>query len=283
MTTSTSPDPRLDHARYCAEILEQTRLLRRTLDGADLSATVPTCPEWSLRELVVHVGGSHRWAHEIVRTRAAEEVEEETVPGFHGPTAAPDAGGDDGRDAADAQALDAWLAEGAELLVAALREAGPDTRVWSWSARADAGFWARRMTHETVVHRFDAAGAVPGTPYEVDAEVAADCVDEWLDILTDPVNEDDEELHALRARAGESLHLHATDAPDGVDAEWVIELTGDGIAWRRSHAKATVALRGPLTDLLRVFHRRLPADAGSVEVLGDRGLLDVWLECTRWG
>lgn len=103
MTTSTSPDPRLDHARYCAEILEQTRLLRRTLDGADLSATVPTCPEWSLRELVVHVGGSHRWAHEIVRTRAAEEVEEETVPGFHGPTAAPDAGGDDGRDAADAK------------------------------------------------------------------------------------------------------------------------------------------------------------------------------------
>lgn len=277
MTTSATPAPRLDHARYCAEILEQTRLLRRTLDGADLTATVPTCPDWSLRELAVHVGGAHRWVHDIVRTRAVEEVEEETVPGFHGPD-------DDGP-----EALDAWLAEGAELLVGALRKAGPDARVWSWSTRGDAGFWARRMTHETVIHRFDAVGAVPGTPYEVAAEVAADCVDEWLDILTDPVNADDEDLHALRARAGDSLHLHATDAPDtpdapeGIDAEWLIEFTDTGIRWSRSHAKATVALRGPLTDLLRVFNRRLPADADSVQVLGDAELLDLWLESTRWG
>ncbi|EST21816.1 hypothetical protein N566_27080 [Streptomycetaceae bacterium MP113-05] len=271
MTTSATPAPRLDHSRYCAEILDQTRLLRRTLEGADLAATVPTCPEWSLRELAVHVGGAHRWVHDIVRTRATEEVEEESVPGFHGPGA--DSPG----------ALDAWLAEGAELLVAALREAGPDARLWSWSSRPNAGFWARRMTHETVIHRFDAAGAVPGTPYEVAPEVAADCVDEWLDILTDPVNADDEDLHTLRARAGDSLHLHATDAPDGVDAEWLIEFTDTGISWSRTHTKATVALRGPLTDLLRVFHRRLPADADSVQVLGDTTLLDLWLESTRWG
>jgi uncharacterized protein (TIGR03083 family) len=271
MTTGTSPAPRLDHARYCAEILDQTRLLRRTLDGADLTATVPTCPDWSLRELAVHVGGAHRWVHEIVRTPAPEEVEDEGVPGFHGP------------DEEGPGALDTWLAEGAELLVAALREAGPDTRVWSWSSRGDTGFWARRMTHETVIHRFDAVGAVPGTPYEVAPDVAADCVDEWLDILTDPVNAEDEDLHALRARAGDSLHLHATDAPDGGDAEWTVELTAEGIAWSRSHTKATVALRGPLTDLLRVFHRRLPAGADSVQVLGDAGLLDLWLECTRWG
>lgn len=269
-----APRPRLGHDGYCSEIVEQTRLFRQTLAAADLTAQVPTCPDWSLRDLAVHVGGAHRWVHEIVRTRAAEEVEEETVPGFHGP-------------AEDSpEALDSWLAEGSELLAEALRAAGPQTPVWSWASRGNAGFWARRMTHETVIHRADAAGAVPSVTYQAAPEVAADCVDEWLDIVTDPANEDDEDLLALRRHAGRSLHLHATDepdAPDGTDAEWLIELTEDGVAWRRAHGKATVAVRGPLTDVLRVFYRRLPADTDRVEVLGDAELLHFWLECTRWG
>lgn len=267
-------DPRLAHARYCDEILEQTRLLRQTLTGADLTAKVPTCPEWSLRDLAVHVGGSHRWADEIIRTRATEEPPEEGVPGFGGP------------DEETPEALDAWLAEGAELLAGALREAGADAPVWSWAARQEAGFWARRMTHETVIHRADACAAVPAAAYEVAPQVAADCIEEWLDILTDPVNADDPELGELRKRAGDTLHLHATDGPDalaGTDAEWLIELTDAGPAWRRTHDKATVAVRGPLTDIMRVFHRRLPAEAPHVEVLGDAGLLRLWLEVTSWG
>lgn len=276
--TSSGPvfahEPRLGHDRYCAEIVEQTRLLRQTLTGADLGARVPTCPDWSLRELAVHVGGAHRWVHETVRTRAAEEPAEETVPGFHGP-------GDD-----TPQALDGWLAEGADLLAGTLRTAGPGTRVWSWASPQNAAFWARRMTHETVIHRADAHGAVPGTTYEVAPEVAADCIDEWLDILTDPVNEDDEDLLELRLRPGTSLHLHATDGPEaleGTDAEWSIELTPDGISWRRAHRRATVAVRGPLTDVLRVFHRRLPPGTDRIEVLGDADVLHLWLESTRWG
>jgi len=41
---------------------------------------------------------------------------------------------------------------------------------------------------------------------------------------------------------------------------------------------ATVTLRGPIADVLRVFHRRLPADSGRVEVLGEADLLPFWLE-----
>ncbi len=281
--TSTEPAgpraaPRLDHARYCAEIVEQTRLLREALTGADLSAQVPTCPDWSLRELAVHLGGAHRWAREMVREGVTEELPEEDVPGFDGP------------DDDTPQALDAWLAEGAELLAGTLREAGAGARVWSWSPQQDAGFWARRMANETVIHRADAAGAVPGAVYEVAPEVAADCIDEWLWILCVAADEGDEELRELRPRAGDSLHLHATDGPDadggteaGTDAEWLIELTADGFTWHRTHGKATVAVRGPLTDLLRVFHRRLPAGTERVEVLGDAALLRLWLDCTSWG
>jgi uncharacterized protein (TIGR03083 family) len=274
MTAGTSPTPRLDHERYCTEILEQTRLLRRTLTGVDLTARVPTCPDWSLRELAVHVGGAHRWVHEMVRTRAAEEVPEEEVPDFDGP------GGN------SPETLDSWLAEGAELLAAALREAGTDTPLWSWAPQRDTAFWARRMAHETVIHRADACSAVPGETYEVAPEVAADCIDEWLWLVSFFDAEGDDDLRALRERAGDSLHLHATDTPDALgdaDAEWIIELTDTGLTWRRDHAKATVALRGPLADLLRVFNRRLPADTDRIEVLGDAALLDRWLESTRWG
>jgi len=52
-------------------------------------------------------------------------------------------------------------------------EVGPETPTSTWTLDRRAGFWTRRLTHETVVHRADAALAT-GTPYDVDAELAAD-------------------------------------------------------------------------------------------------------------
>ena len=262
----------LAHERYCAEIAHQVGQLRDLVtSGTALSATVPTCPDWSLEDLVRHTGGALRWAGLLVRTRAQENVPDEEVPGAAGP----DARG-------DAAALDAWLAESGEAVVGALREAGPDAKVWSWGGRHDAGFWARRMTHEVTVHRADAV-LTAGQPYRVAPDVAADAIDEWLEIVefvqrtgTDP------EANELRG-PGRSIHLHATDAAPGFDAEWLIELGEDGFTWRRGHEKATVALRGPLTDVLLAFYRRLPLDAPGIEVLGERELLEFWLERASFG
>lgn len=263
--------------RYCAEIIEQTRQFRDTLGSASSDVRVPSCPEWTLRELAVHVGNAHRWAGEIVRRRATSFVPEQEVPGHDGPGAS---AGDDPE--ADAAALDAWLAEGARILSDELRAAGEDTPVWTWFTEQRAGFWARRMTHETLVHRCDAALAA-GIEFEADADVAADCLDEWLEIVTSPLSaEHKPELRRLGERAGDTLHLHATDTSQTVAAEWLITLGENGIAWRRAHEKATVALRGPLTDVLRVFMRRLPPTDGRVEVLGDAALLDAWLDVTSF-
>lgn len=66
---------------------------------------------------------------------------------------------------------------------------------------------------------------------------------------------------------------------------------------RRGHEEATVALRGPLTEVLLAFYRRpptagrrpptadcrLPPDGGRLEVLGDRELLEFWLERATFG
>ncbi|MFF7548147.1 maleylpyruvate isomerase family mycothiol-dependent enzyme [Streptomyces canus] len=259
----------LGHDRYCDEIAHQVGLLRDVLtSGADLSVTVPTCPEWSLERLVRHTGGALRWVELMVRTRAREEVPEGQVPLGEGPE--------------DAGALDAWLAETGEMLVAALREAGPDAKVWSWAGIPTSGFWARRMAHELTVHRADATLAA-GQPYEVAPEIAADAIDEWLQIVefaqrTMP----DDESRELRG-SGRSIHLHATDGTPRLNAEWVIELTEDVIVWRRGHEKATVALRGPLTAVMLAFYRRLPLDSPELEVLGERELLEFWLRRATFG
>lgn len=261
--------------RFCTWIAVQTGLLRSALDGADLDARVPTCPDWTLRRLVGHLGGAHRWAAELVRTRATGPVPGEAVPGYGGPDGA-------GTGNASPEALDAWLAEGAELLVETLRNTDPDTYVWSPFNDPRAAFVARRMAHETALHRADVCLSV-GAAYTLAPEQAADCMDEWLEIVSSPLaRESKSQLRSLDVRAGDTLHLHATDTagPDlaGGPAEWVVEFHTDGLTWRRAHEKSTVALRGPLTEVLLAFLRRMPVSGGELEVLGDEGLLDLWLE-----
>lgn len=259
----------LPHDRYCDEIAHQVGRLRAVVtSGTDLSVTVPTCPDWSLERLVRHTGGALRWVELMVRTRAQEEVPEERVPLGEGPEGAGE--------------LDAWLAETGEQLVAALREAGPDAAVWSWAGIPTSGFWARRMAHELTVHRADATLAA-GQPYEVAPEIAADAIDEWLQIVefvqrTMP----HDEARELRG-PGRSIHLHATDTTAELNAEWLIGFTEDVIAWRRGHEKATVALRGPLTSVMLAFYRRLPLDSPELEVLGERELLEFWLRRASFG
>jgi uncharacterized protein (TIGR03083 family) len=262
----------LTHDRYCDEIADQVSLLRSVVtSGADLSATVPTCPEWSLEDLVRHLGGALLWVELMVRTRAEEEVPEERVPGAAGPEAR-----------GDAVVLDAWLAEAGEQVVATLREAGPGTEVWGWAGIRNAGFWARRVAHEITVHRADATLAA-GLPYDVAPEVAADAIDEWLQIVEYVQRTVPHDAAGELRGAGRSIHLHATDTGPELNAEWLVELTEDGVAWRRGHRKADVALRGPLTSVLLAFYRRLPLQAPEVEVLGERELLEFWLERATFG
>ncbi|MFF9480061.1 maleylpyruvate isomerase family mycothiol-dependent enzyme [Streptomyces sp. NPDC014733] len=263
----------LSHERYCAELLAEAEAFRDTVRGADLTATVPTCPDWKLADLIRHVGGAHRWAGAMVARRATEALSFSDVTDVQGPE------GD------DPDALDSWLAEGAEDTVRALREAGPEATVWTWTPERRAGFWSRRMAHETVVHRADAA-LTAGVPFEVAPEMAADCLEEWFQL-----GELSEVAERLAAREGlkspfapgRSIHLHATDAPPELTAEWLLDLSGDRVVHRRAHEKATVAVRGPLTDLLLLTFQRLPADSDRVEIIGEREVLDDWLTYATFG
>jgi uncharacterized protein (TIGR03083 family) len=252
--------PPLPHDRLCEEVVTQAGLLRKLVAGADLSVTVPTTPDWTLAQLLRHIGGNLRAAELAVRTGTAVTDPEGQVPGHGGPP------GD------DPAALDGWLSEAAARFAETLRAAGPGTEAQVWTVRWPTAAWARRGAHDLVVHRADAAGAV-GAPYTVAPEVAADAIDEFLDLMG----------HLLAAAGGAdgpsgSVHLHATDAGPDVAAEWLVELAPPGFTWRHDHERADVAVRGPLADVLLVVCRRLPPSADAVEVLGDRDLLDAWLE-----
>ena len=257
----------LSHDRFCDEVIAQTRLLRDVVAGADLSVTVPTTPDWTLAQLLRHVGGNLRAVELAVRSGEAVTEPERQVP---------DHAGSDGGDPA---ALDAWLAEAADRMAATLREAGPDVQAQVWVVRWPTGTWARRAAHDALVHRADAAGAV-GAGFPVAPDLAADAIDEFLDLLSNPqvagAEADPDGLGA--AGPGGTVHLHATDTGPEVASEWLVELGSPTFTWRHAHDKATVAVRGPVADLLRVVSRRLPPDAQGVEVLGDRAVLDAWLE-----
>jgi uncharacterized protein (TIGR03083 family) len=255
----------LTHDRCCDEIITQTTLLRDVLKGADLAVMVPTCPDWTLAQLVRHIGGNLRSGETAVRTGTAVTEPHKQVPEVAGPAAD------------DLAALDAWLAEGATRFADTLRRAGPATMAQLWTVQRSTAFWARRAAHDLVIHRADAAGTVKAD-YTVAPEVAADAIDEFLELISDPqVAASSPRMAELRG-PGKSIHLHATDTEAGLEAEWLIELRTDGFAWRRGHDKATVALRGPLTDVLLVFYRRLPAASERVQVLGEAAVLDFWLE-----
>ncbi|WP_399934499.1 maleylpyruvate isomerase family mycothiol-dependent enzyme [Streptomyces kanamyceticus] len=261
----TRPNPRAVYDRYVTRITDQTAQLVAALDGADAAAPVPGCPGWTLAHLLRHVAGTHGWAETVVRTRATGPV--------------PDHGVDDVTPGADDDitTLTARLTAGAARLVETLREAGPDVTVWTPAPGGTPLFWARRMTYETVVHRFDATAAVGGT-YTLDADVALDGLDEWLEFSTLPQAYPSQAEYRALLGPGRSLHFHATDAPEGA-GEWFIDLAEAPITVSHIHKKAGTAVRGPLTDLLLLlYQRRSPTAADGIEVLGDEGLFAAWLD-----
>ena len=225
----------------------------------DLDATVPTCPEWTVRELTHHVGRTHRWAAVHIRDARTEPVATEDEDAVWGPMPT------------DTD-LVAWFREGLGRVVGDLRAAPTDLACWSLlPAPTPLAFWARRQAHETAVHRADAQSAV-GDIDPVPAAFAADGVDELLMcFFSRPRNR-------VRAEATRTLQVTTTDA----DAAWTVHIGPDGARAERGVASADCTLAGPASDLYLALWNRRGLEDLTVE--GDRSLLDLWREraTVRW-
>jgi uncharacterized protein (TIGR03083 family) len=258
------------YERYCAAVEAEIGRFVELVRVADPTMPVPSCPGWTVADLVKHHGMSHRRVEHVVRHRAQEPVWSRGLePGL------PD-------DQAD---YPAWLAAGAGPLLATLWAADPETPMWTNGADQHARYWARRILYEAVVHRADAELTMGRKP-DIDAETAVDGIDEFLTNL--PFFRWVADAVAELPHDGRAVHLHATDH----DGEWMIVLDSAGFSWQRRHGTATshearrngtqpapsVTVEGSASDLLLLTYGRLPPADDRFAVTGDGQFLAQWLE-----
>lgn len=219
--------------------------LVRSALGGDLDASVPSCPDWRVRDLVHHLGTVHRMFR-----RVADEGWMERPP-------PPDV---DDRPDADDDAVVAWSLRQADLLVAALAELDPGAPRWNFTTEHQVGaFIPRRMHHETLVHRWDLQRAF-GDPGPIDPEVALDGLCEYLGVFVPRVG----------GWAGPAAVIH-TVVVGGPTLELVVT-PGERPATSPVPAcEPGVVVTGPSVALLLAWWDRLPlhahVDAGDAALL----------------
>jgi len=240
------------HGEYVDAIRADGAALAVAAERAGVDAPVPSCPLWTVADLLGHIGRIHRWVARIL-------VDQATDRGAHWSESEPP----------PPEARVEWFTAGVPLLADALAAAGPSVELWSWTPDATSGFWARRQANETAVHRYDAQLAA-GETEPIEHALAVDGIDEFFGLIPFWPWAD-------RVRGtGETLHFHCTDG----DGEWLARLGTEGLLVTREHAKGDVALRGSASDLLLFLYGRVAPD--ELEVFGDASLLTRWRETISW-
>jgi uncharacterized protein (TIGR03083 family) len=194
---------------YLEQVRQQAGALRAAAVQAGPDAEVPTTPGWNVLRLVQHVARVHSWVLMAL----------ETDPGADAPRSPRSPEEWD-------EVLDYWDKRVGSLLTV-LPERGADGPSWTFTGPGTASFWARRLAHETAIHRLDAEHAAFGDAVEhlvFEPEFAADGIDELLAVL----------MRDRPATATGTVLLHAADA---------------GRAWLVTATAGEPPTSGPATDL----------------------------------
>jgi uncharacterized protein (TIGR03083 family) len=222
--------------------------------GDHWETLVPTCPEWTVGQLLTHMGRAQRMATANL-TNGGERVSPRTL-----------SGPPEGKDA-----ILEWFVAGLADLLEAIDTTDLEAPAWTFApTNQRAWWWARRQAQENMVHRWDAEHAVVTAAGRTDVtgfvpDVAAAGIDEHLcDFFPLWPKESRGDLHG-------TLHVHTTDA----DGEWVLDLDDPAAPTRRDHAKADTAVRGPATEVLLWLWNRRAATA-PIETFGDGSVVAGW-------
>lgn len=224
---------------------ERSTTFRQVISSApSLDVQVPTCPEWTLLDLVRHIGeGRHRWAGIVAAGPAT------TRPDIELPAMPQDG-------------LVDWLAEATDRLLTVLRETGPDGGCWTWwgdsQAPQNAYAVARHQLQELAVHTYDAQLTV-GDPQPLPEEIALDGVDEFL--------------HTCVATTSPWPHRPATvDYHVSEGPSWRFRLSADGARIGHVDGEADASGSGTASDFVLWFYARNQGD--DLKLDGDRQIFD---------
>jgi uncharacterized protein (TIGR03083 family) len=251
----------MELSEHIAAIGQEGRRIVAAAGAGRLDDPVPTCPGWTVRELVQHLGRTHLWAAahvEQARPTLLSEEEQEAVWGDM---------------PADPDVLD-WYAGTNARLVAALEAAPADLDCWSFlPAPSPLAFWARRQAHEAAIHRADAEFAA-GRPFTVSDRFALDGIDELL------LGFFSRARSRLRSDQPRSLAVIA-EGPDGTES-WLLRIGAEGARGERGAGPADCTVRGPADRTYLALWNRAPLT--ELAVSGDGALLDLWTEkaTVRW-
>jgi uncharacterized protein (TIGR03083 family) len=232
------------------------------LDGAP---AVPSCPEWLVTDLILHLGLVHRGVARVLRDRMAEPPASgdpadlglsrewaSWLPPAHAPGDAPVPGG-----------LVTWFQAGATALTEQFETTPPSEPVWTWGDDKTAGFWCRMQAIEAAVHRWDAQNAV-GEPQPIDTALAADAVEQTFTVMA-PARRT--WMNAPPGQ-GERYLFRRLDGP----GEWAVRFGADGIEFPAPEGPADAEISGAASDLALFLWQR--DVAGKLSVQGDSSLLD---------
>ncbi len=254
----------MDLNSYLAVLATEATVLAAAADEAGLAATVPTCPGWTVSDLVLHIGEVHRWATAAVASEATRLSE---VPAdFLGPLPEP----------ADSVA---WFRSGAAKLCDTLAAADPSVEYATFLNEPMAPrllFWARRQTMETSMHRVDAESA-NGRCTGFAPDVAIDGIDEFL------IGFLPRSRTTLHADVSRTLQI----APDYTDRRWLVSIGPElPVATRLAtdvDAAAQCTVAGSASDIYLALWNRASLDALSIS--GDHSVVDMLRDNVRirWG
>lgn len=220
----------MDYARF--QDLFQAEGMRLAESAATgLDAPVPTCPGWTVADLVGHTGAVFLTAAEWLRVG-------------HRP--------DDPAAAAPKGDVLAWYGEALAELRAELARRDPDRPTFEDDGDGAVGFWYRRLAHEAAMHRTDVEMAV-GDAVPIDLDLAVDGIDEALRVLLplryDAVGSD----AAVGRTVGVHCHHH----------NWRLTLHRDWVEVSRSPGFTDAAVRGEPGELLLYLWGRRPGTVVS--------------------
>lgn len=216
-----------------------------------LEDEVPACAGWAVSDLLLHLGRVYCRASTLVSERLTSPQDYPPEP-------------PEGTDPID------YLTDALDDLVDALTSADPDTPVWNWSGdQQTAEFWARRMAHESAVHRYDAQRA-HGVAQPVDDDLARDGLEELFDTLLPRIVERD----GIELPAATFVFVAADDG------SWPVRLGPDGVERLDVAKEADVTVRGTPSALLLAAYNRVKWS--SLDVDGDTALLDTWTELLKF-
>ncbi|MTD53591.1 maleylpyruvate isomerase N-terminal domain-containing protein [Amycolatopsis pithecellobii] len=232
----------IDHGRFLDVLGIEVELLLDAARTAPPGTPVPTSPRFTVEEIVRHVGGIYRVARLwITEGRAPRDWQREPVA---------------------RQSTEDYLRAGLADLMRELSLNHPDSYAASWwPADHTYGFWRRRISHETTIHRYDVEYAVGMETTHVADDFAIDGVDEalavWFGQRLTMLGLSGTARHSVAVRSG-GHHWIARAGP------------GKTEAWRCSADEAEQAdglVSAPPPDMYLWMWGRL--DHGHVEWSGD--------------